>query len=70
MSVADGAYVAAGSVITDDVAAGDMAVARGHQHNSAGWVLRRRSGTPSAEAANAAGAVTPPADLEKGHPAP
>lgn len=76
VSVADGAYVAAGSVITDDVAAGDMAVARGHQHNSAGWVLRRRGGTPSAaaaEAANEAGAagdVTSSADLEKGHPAP
>lgn len=73
VTVADGAYVAAGSVITDDVAAGDMAVARGHQHNSVGWVLRRRSGTPSAaaaEAANRAGAAgsanltSPPADSE------
>jgi bifunctional UDP-N-acetylglucosamine pyrophosphorylase/glucosamine-1-phosphate N-acetyltransferase len=54
ITVADGSYVAAGSVITDDVAAGDLAVARGLQHNSAGWVLRRRTGTPSAEAAQAA----------------
>ncbi len=56
VTVADGAYVAAGSTVTDDVPAGDLAVARGHQHNSAGWVLRRRAGTGSESAARAAGA--------------
>jgi bifunctional UDP-N-acetylglucosamine pyrophosphorylase/glucosamine-1-phosphate N-acetyltransferase len=54
VTVGDGAYTAAGSVITDDVPPGDMAVARSPQRNVAGWVGRRRSGTPAAEAAEAA----------------
>ena len=49
-----GAYTAAGSVITDDVPAGAMAVARGRQRTIAGWVERRRAGSPSARAAAAA----------------
>jgi bifunctional UDP-N-acetylglucosamine pyrophosphorylase / glucosamine-1-phosphate N-acetyltransferase len=48
VTVHDGAYTAAGSVITQDVAAGDLGVARGRQHNSDGWVLRNREGTKSA----------------------
>lgn len=56
VAIADGAYVAAGSTVTDAVPAGDLAVARGHQHNSTGWVLRRRAGTRSDSAARAAGA--------------
>jgi bifunctional UDP-N-acetylglucosamine pyrophosphorylase/glucosamine-1-phosphate N-acetyltransferase len=54
VTVGDGAYTAAGSVITDDVPPGAMAVARSPQRNVAGWVGRRRSGTPAAEAAEAA----------------
>lgn len=54
VNVADGAYVAAGSAITDDVAAGELGIARGRQHNSAGWVARNRAGTKTAEAAEAA----------------
>ncbi len=54
VSVGDGAYTAAGSVIIDDVPAGAMAVARGRQRNVAGWVERRRAGTASAEAARRA----------------
>jgi len=54
VTVGDGAYTAAGSVITSDVPAGAMAVARAPQRNVAGWVRRRRSGTPAAEAAAAA----------------
>lgn len=57
VTVADGAYVAAGSTVTDEVPAGGLAVARGHQHNSAGWVLRRRPGSRSEAAARAAGAT-------------
>ena len=49
--IGDGAYTAAGSVITQDVPPGAMAVARSRQRNVAGWVLRRRAGTPAAEAA-------------------
>jgi bifunctional UDP-N-acetylglucosamine pyrophosphorylase/glucosamine-1-phosphate N-acetyltransferase len=54
VEVGDGAYTAAGSVITADVPPGAMAVARGHQRNVAGWVLRKRAGTPAAEAAERA----------------
>ncbi|WP_255455460.1 bifunctional UDP-N-acetylglucosamine diphosphorylase/glucosamine-1-phosphate N-acetyltransferase GlmU [Microlunatus sp. Gsoil 973] len=54
VQIADGAYVAAGSAITDDVAAGELGIARGRQHNSSGWVLRNRAGTRTAEAAEAA----------------
>ncbi|MCZ2858132.1 bifunctional UDP-N-acetylglucosamine diphosphorylase/glucosamine-1-phosphate N-acetyltransferase GlmU [Blastococcus sp. VKM Ac-2987] len=54
VTVGDGAYTAAGSVITSDVPPGAMAVARAPQRNVAGWVRRRRSGTPAAEAAAAA----------------
>jgi bifunctional UDP-N-acetylglucosamine pyrophosphorylase / glucosamine-1-phosphate N-acetyltransferase len=54
VTVGDGAYTAAGSVITADVPPGAMAVARAPQRNVAGWVRRRRSGTPAAHAAEAA----------------
>ena len=49
--IGDGAYTAAGSVIDSDVPPGALGVARGRQHNSPGWVERRRPGTPAAEAA-------------------
>ena len=55
LSVGDGAYTAAGSVITDDVPAGAMAVARGRQRTIEGWTERRRPGTAAARAAAAAG---------------
>jgi bifunctional UDP-N-acetylglucosamine pyrophosphorylase / glucosamine-1-phosphate N-acetyltransferase len=54
VTVGDGAYTAAGSVITEDVPPGAMAIARGVQRNVGGWVRRRRAGTPSAVAAAAA----------------
>jgi bifunctional UDP-N-acetylglucosamine pyrophosphorylase / glucosamine-1-phosphate N-acetyltransferase len=54
VTIGDGAYTAAGSVITSDVPPGAMAVARSPQRNVAGWVRRRRSGTPAAQAAEAA----------------
>jgi bifunctional UDP-N-acetylglucosamine pyrophosphorylase/glucosamine-1-phosphate N-acetyltransferase len=56
VTLGDGAYTAAGSVITGDVPAGAMAVARGRQRNVEGWVARRRPGTKAAEAAAAAAA--------------
>ena len=58
VTVADGAYVAAGSTITSDVAPGELAVARGKQRSIAGWVARRRAGTRTAEAAERAAART------------
>lgn len=54
LSIGDGAYTAAGSVITEDVPPGAMAVARGRQRNIPEWVTRRRAGTASAQAAEAA----------------
>lgn len=51
VSVGDGAYTAAGSVITEDVPAGSMGVGRARQRNILGWVLRKRSGSESANAA-------------------
>jgi bifunctional UDP-N-acetylglucosamine pyrophosphorylase / glucosamine-1-phosphate N-acetyltransferase len=40
--VGDGAYVAAGSVITENVPPGALALARGRQVNKPGWVKARR----------------------------
>jgi bifunctional UDP-N-acetylglucosamine pyrophosphorylase/glucosamine-1-phosphate N-acetyltransferase len=51
VTVGDGAYTAAGSVITDDVPAGAMGVGRARQRNVTGWVGRKRPGSPAAEAA-------------------
>ena len=55
VTVGDGAYTAAGSVITDDVPPGAMAVGRARQRNIEGWVQRKRPGSPAAEAAARAG---------------
>ncbi|CAL9438159.1 bifunctional UDP-N-acetylglucosamine diphosphorylase/glucosamine-1-phosphate N-acetyltransferase GlmU [Streptomyces sp. enrichment culture] len=54
VTVGDGAYTAAGSVITKDVPAGALAVARGQQRNIEGWVARKRPGSAAAHAASAA----------------
>ncbi|UER55115.1 bifunctional UDP-N-acetylglucosamine diphosphorylase/glucosamine-1-phosphate N-acetyltransferase GlmU [Kineosporiaceae bacterium SCSIO 59966] len=59
VTIGDGAYTAAGSVITEDVPAGAMAVARGRQRTIEGWVERRRAGTPAAEAARRARGTEP-----------
>lgn len=51
VTIGDGAYTAAGSVITEDVPAGAIGVARARQRNIIDWVLRRRPGSASAQAA-------------------
>jgi len=51
VTIGDGAYTAAGSVITEDVPAGAIAVGRARQRNILDWVLRRRPGSDSAKAA-------------------
>ncbi|MDQ6936766.1 MAG: bifunctional UDP-N-acetylglucosamine diphosphorylase/glucosamine-1-phosphate N-acetyltransferase GlmU [Actinomycetota bacterium] len=43
VDIADDAYVAAGSAVTEDVHQGDLAVARGRQRNVVGWVARKRA---------------------------
>ncbi len=57
VDIGDGAYTAAGSVITEDVPPGAMAVGRARQRTIAGWVARRRAGSESARAAAAASAA-------------
>ncbi|MEW2403329.1 bifunctional UDP-N-acetylglucosamine diphosphorylase/glucosamine-1-phosphate N-acetyltransferase GlmU [Streptomyces sp. NPDC046862] len=54
VTVGDGAYTAAGSVLTKDVPPGSLAVARGQQRNIEGWVARKRPGSAAAKAAEAA----------------
>jgi bifunctional UDP-N-acetylglucosamine pyrophosphorylase/glucosamine-1-phosphate N-acetyltransferase len=69
VTVGDGAYTAAGSVITTDVPPGALGVSRTPQRNVAGWVMRRRAGTSSAaaaEAANAGGPDEPAGTAEPG----
>ena len=43
--IGKGAYVGAGSSITEDVPAGALGIARGRQTNVAGWVERRKAQT-------------------------
>jgi len=67
VTVADGAYVGAGSAVTDDVEPGQIAVARGRQRNIDGWVARARAGTKTAEAAGAAPRHTEHSTEGQGH---
>ena len=45
----------AGSTVTGDVGAGELAVSRGRQRNVPGWVARKRAGTKTAAAAAGGG---------------
>jgi bifunctional UDP-N-acetylglucosamine pyrophosphorylase/glucosamine-1-phosphate N-acetyltransferase len=54
VTIGDGAYTAAGSVITSDVPPGAMGVARAAQRNVKGWVARRRPDSAADRAAKAA----------------
>jgi bifunctional UDP-N-acetylglucosamine pyrophosphorylase/glucosamine-1-phosphate N-acetyltransferase len=55
VSVGDGAYTAAGSVITTDVPPGALAVGRARQRNIEGWVARKRGGSPTGSGAGGQG---------------
>ncbi len=48
-TIADGAYLAAGTALTEDVGPGEIAVARARQRNIRGWVARKRAGTKTAQ---------------------
>ncbi len=54
VNIADGAYVAAGSAVTNDVGVGELGVSRARQRNISGWVARKRAGTKTAKAAEEA----------------
>lgn len=60
VDIADGVYVAAGSAVIENVAPGELAVSRATQRNVPGWVGRKRAGTASADAAEAASQVIAP----------
>ncbi|MBV8861998.1 MAG: bifunctional UDP-N-acetylglucosamine diphosphorylase/glucosamine-1-phosphate N-acetyltransferase GlmU, partial [Mycobacterium sp.] len=54
VTVGDGAYTGAGTVVRDDVPPGALAVSGGQQRNIEGWVQRKRPGSAAAEAAEKA----------------
>ena len=54
VSVGDGAYTGAGTVLRDDVPPGALAVSAGGQRNIEDWVPRNRPGSDSARAAERA----------------
>ncbi|WP_255355697.1 bifunctional UDP-N-acetylglucosamine diphosphorylase/glucosamine-1-phosphate N-acetyltransferase GlmU, partial [Frankia sp. CpI1-P] len=61
VTVGDGAYTGAGSVIREDVPPGALAIREGRQRIIEGWTERRRPGSPAALAAAAAAASPVPA---------
>ncbi|MGE2717027.1 bifunctional UDP-N-acetylglucosamine diphosphorylase/glucosamine-1-phosphate N-acetyltransferase GlmU [Mycolicibacterium litorale] len=54
VTVGDGAYTGAGTVVRDDVPPGALAVSSGVQRNIEGWVARKRPDSASARAARRA----------------
>lgn len=58
VTIGDGAYTGAGTVVREDVPPGALAVSSGPQRTIEGWVARKRPGTAAADAA--ARAASPP----------
>jgi bifunctional UDP-N-acetylglucosamine pyrophosphorylase / glucosamine-1-phosphate N-acetyltransferase len=54
VTVGDGAYTGAGTVVRDDVPPGALAISAGPQRNIEGWVERKRPGSAAAQAARRA----------------
>ena len=61
VTVGDGAYTGAGTVVRDDVPPGALAVSAGPQRNIEGWVQRKRPGSAAARAAEQASQQSTPA---------
>ena len=59
VTVGDGAYTGAGTVVRDDVPPGALAVSAGPQRNIEGWVQRKRPGSAAAQAAEKASQQPP-----------
>jgi len=51
VTVGDGAYTGAGTVVREDVPPGALAVSGGQQRNIEGWVMSKRPGSAAAQAA-------------------
>ncbi|MCX6406696.1 MAG: bifunctional UDP-N-acetylglucosamine diphosphorylase/glucosamine-1-phosphate N-acetyltransferase GlmU [Propionibacteriales bacterium] len=51
VTIGDGAFTGAGTIVREDVPPGALAVSSGSQRTIDGWVQRKRPGTPSADAA-------------------
>jgi len=66
VTVGDGAYTGAGTVVRRDVPPGALAVSGGPQRNLEGWVVQRRPGTPAADAAQRALAAQNAETTEEG----
>ncbi|BBY82180.1 bifunctional UDP-N-acetylglucosamine diphosphorylase/glucosamine-1-phosphate N-acetyltransferase GlmU [Mycolicibacterium pulveris] len=54
VTVGDGAYTGAGTVVREDVPPGALAISAGPQRNIEGWVARKRPGSAAARAAEKA----------------
>jgi bifunctional UDP-N-acetylglucosamine pyrophosphorylase/glucosamine-1-phosphate N-acetyltransferase len=65
VQIGDGAYTAAGAVITKDVPPGALGRSTARQENVAGWVQRKRPGTAAADAAERAEATDADTDGKK-----
>jgi bifunctional UDP-N-acetylglucosamine pyrophosphorylase / glucosamine-1-phosphate N-acetyltransferase len=66
VTIGDGAYTGAGTVVREDVPPGALAVSAGPQRNVEGWVARKRPGSEADKAARrAAGEQTGSEDAEK-----
>lgn len=64
VTVGDGAYTGAGTVVREDVPPGALAVSAGPQRNIEGWVAQKRPGSAAAKAAKAAEREAPQATSE------
>jgi bifunctional UDP-N-acetylglucosamine pyrophosphorylase / glucosamine-1-phosphate N-acetyltransferase len=67
VEIGDGAYTAAGSIITEDVPPGALAIARARQRNLPDWVAHNRPGSAADSAARAAQATQAETDSEGSH---
>jgi bifunctional UDP-N-acetylglucosamine pyrophosphorylase/glucosamine-1-phosphate N-acetyltransferase len=62
VTVGDGAYTGAGTVVRDDVPPGALAISAGPQRNIEGWVSRKRPGSEADKAARRATGEQPDSD--------
>ena len=65
VTIGDGAYTGAGTVIREDVPPGALAVSAGPQRNIEGWVQRKRPHSAAAEAARMASASDTASDTDE-----